>query len=195
MKWAATVLMLPFLLSIAIPARADEPELVNDVVAQVNNDIISRATYLSALRDLHEELKFQMEGKSDTEVQAEYENLKSGVLDSLIDDLLLEQRSKELGFDGDVEAEVNQHMLKVAQESNFKTVEELEKAMRAEGLLPEEARTSLRKQFQHQYVLSREVLQPLVGRGATTEQLDVASRDYLKKLREDAFIKITNIAP
>src|SRR5260221_14406322 len=101
-------------------ARAQEPELVNEIVARVNNDIITRTDYLGALDAFKEELKNQMKGKSDAEITAEFEKLRPTVLDLMIEDMLLEQKAKELSID--VEAEVNQEMLRIMKDSGLKTL-------------------------------------------------------------------------
>ncbi len=162
MKFILTVLTLAFVLAISTSARAQEPELVNEIVARVNNDIITRADYLGAIEAFKDELKRQMQGKSDAEVEAEFEKLKNGVLDYMIDDMLLEQKAKELGID--VEAEVNQQMIQIAKDSNLPNLAALEKAMRDQGIDPENARATLRKKIQQQYVVQREVLQPIYQR-------------------------------
>src|SRR5215831_15225960 len=77
-------LAIGFLLVAAGPARAQEPELVSEIVARINNDIITSADYAQALRDFKEELARQMAGKTDAEINAEYERLKPTVLDILI---------------------------------------------------------------------------------------------------------------
>src|SRR5215813_15402487 len=89
------------LLALVVPAasRAQEPELVSEIVAQVNNDIITRADYLQALRDFKEELARQMTGKTQAEIEQEYAKLKPTVLNLMIEDLLLEQKAKELNID------------------------------------------------------------------------------------------------
>jgi peptidyl-prolyl cis-trans isomerase SurA len=189
------MLTLAFVLAIATPARAEEPEVVNYIVAQVNGDVITRAGYLRELEGLHDELKAQMQGKRDAEVETEYEKLKTGVLDTMIDDLLLKQKAKELGIDEDVEVEVNRRMLQVAQANNLPTMEKLEEELRKDGMNLDDVRATVRKPIQRQRVLELEVLEPLVGRGGTTEQVEAARKEYLKKLREDAFVKITDATP
>jgi peptidyl-prolyl cis-trans isomerase SurA len=131
MKLVVTALALACILGLATAARAQEPELVNEIVARVNNDIITRTDYLASLDSFKEELRRQMQGKSEAEVNAEFEKLKPTVLDMMIEDLLLEQKAKELGID--VEAEVNQQMLQIMKESGLKTLAELEQAMRTGG--------------------------------------------------------------
>src|SRR5438105_11186577 len=141
MRFVVTTLAMAFVLGLATTARAQEPELVNEIVARVNNDIITRTDYMASLDAFKEELRRQMQGKGEAEVNAEFEKLRPTVLDMMIEDLLLEQKAKELGID--VEAEVNQEMLRLMKESGFKTLTELEQAMRTQGVDPENARATL----------------------------------------------------
>jgi len=140
-------------------ARAQEPELVSEIVAQVNNDIITRADYLQALRDFKEELARQMTGKTPTDIEAEYAKLKQTVLNLMIEDLLLEQKAKELNID--VEADVNQQMAAIAKDNGAKNVLEFEDELKKQGIDPEGARASLRKRMQHDAVIQSEVLRPI----------------------------------
>jgi parvulin-like peptidyl-prolyl isomerase len=162
MKFVLTILAFGVIFAIAPPARAQEPELVNEIVARVNNDIITRVDYLNALRDFREELARQMPGKSDAEIDAEFERLKSTVLDVLIDDLLVEQKAKELNLD--VEAEVNQQMAQIAKENNMPNVLALENELKKQNIDPETFRAGIRKRYQQQLVIQREVLSPIYQR-------------------------------
>ena len=179
MKFAVRFLAVAFVLALSTTARAQEPELVNEIVARINNDIITRADYLEAKRAFKEELTRQMQGKSEAEITAEYERLKGNILDYMIDDLLLEQKAKELGIE--VEAEVNQQMLQIAKDNNLKTLAELEKVLREQGIDPETARSSMRKKIQQQYVVQREVLQPIFSRLSEKDR-----REFYEK-HKDAF--------
>lgn len=149
------------LLALSAFAPAQEPELVTEIVARVNNAVITRGDYLGALRDLEEELTRQLreQGRSDADVKAEYDRLKPTVIDLMIDDILLEQKAKELGIE--VEADVNQQMAEIGKQNGFKNVIDFENALKNQGVDPEAARSSLRKRFQQQYVVQREVLQPI----------------------------------
>ncbi|MEK6409873.1 MAG: peptidylprolyl isomerase [Acidobacteriota bacterium] len=162
MKFIITALSIGFVLALATTARAQEPELINEIVARVNNDIVTRADYLNGLRDFKEELVRQMAGKSEAEINAEFERLKSSVLDYIIDDLLLEQKAKELSLD--VEAEVNQRMKEIAAQNGSPNVLAFENELKKQGVDPETARASIRKQLQQQYVIQREVLSPIFQR-------------------------------
>ena len=161
MKFFAATVGIALMLTLGGAARAQEPELVNEIVARVNNDIITRADYLNALEDYKAELgrQLQQAGKSPAEINAELEKLKGTVLDILIEDMLLEQKAKELSID--VEAEVNQQMAEIAKANNFQNVLKFEEALKQQGIDPDGARSSLRKKLLQQYVVQREVLQPI----------------------------------
>src|SRR5687768_8503384 len=112
MKYLITSLVFAALFTLSTTAQAQEPELVTEIVARVNNDIVTRADYLRAVEDFKEEMKRQMKDKSEAEVAAEIQRLLPTVLNFIIENLLLEQKAKELSID--VEAEVNQQMLQIA---------------------------------------------------------------------------------
>jgi len=175
MKFVIVTLGIGLVLALATTARAQEPELVNGIVVRVNNDIITHADYQNALKDFREELTRQMTGKSEAEVNAEYERLKSTVLDYMIDDLLLEQKAKELNID--VEAEVNQRMKEIAAQNGAANVLAFENDLKKQGIDPETARASIRKQLQQQYVIQREVLSPIYQRLSDKDKLDFYTKN------------------
>jgi peptidyl-prolyl cis-trans isomerase SurA len=176
MKYIKTVFLFIFALTFASAARAQEPELVSEIVARINNDIITRADYLEAVRAFREELAQQMrqQGKSDTDIDAEFEKQKDKILDYMIEDLLLEQKARELGLD--VEAEVNQQWSEIVKRNNFKSITDFENALRQQGIDPETARTSIRRSIQQQYVIQREVVQPIFMRLSDKDRKDFYDR-------------------
>lgn len=159
MKLLTTTLAIACLLALSGAARAQEPELINEIVARVNSDIITRADYLNAARDFREELASHMAGKSTAEIDAEFERVKSTVLIYLIENLLMEQKAKELGLD--VEADVNQEMARIAKEQGLPNVITFENELKKQGIDPEIARAQLRKNLLQQYVVQREVISPI----------------------------------
>lgn len=162
MKLVLSFLTVGVLLALAGPARAQEPALVNEIVARVNNDIITLVDYQNALRDFREELARQLQGKSDAEIEAEFEKLKPTVLDLIIDDLLIEQKAKELNLD--VEADVNQQMAQIAKDNGLPNVLAFENELKKQNVEPDTFRASIRKRLQQQLVIQREVLYPIFQR-------------------------------
>ena len=60
-----------------------------------------------------------------------------------------------------MEAEVNQQMAEISKSNGFQNVLKFEEALKAQGIDPEGARASIRKRLLQQYVVQREVLQPI----------------------------------
>jgi parvulin-like peptidyl-prolyl isomerase len=170
-------LAIVFLLASTGPAAAQEPELVSEIVARINNDIITSADYVQALRDFKEELARQMSGKSDAEINAEYDRLKPTVLDILIEDLLLEQKAKELNID--VESDINQEMLALAKQGGFKDVLAFEEELKKQGVDPEGLRIQVGRRLRRDMVLQREVLAPVFQRITDKER-----REFYEKNKE-----------
>lgn len=162
MKFLITVLAIGIVFAGTGSARAQEPTLINEIVARVNNDIITKADYDNALRDFREQLAREMTGKTEAQVNAEFERMKPTILDFMIENLLLEQKAKELNLD--VEAEVNQRMKEIATENGLPNVLAFENELKKQGIDPESARGQIRKQLQQQYVIQREVLSPIFQR-------------------------------
>jgi parvulin-like peptidyl-prolyl isomerase len=153
-----TALAVGFVLVMGTPARAQEPELVNSIVARVNSDNITLADYNNALRDFREQLVREMSGKPEAQINAEYERMKPTILDYMIENVLLEQKAKELNID--VEAEVNQRMKEIATENGLANVIAFENELKKQGVDPESARAQIRKGLQQQYVVQRECCRP-----------------------------------
>src|SRR6266567_2844550 len=177
MKFLITILAIGSVIALATPARAQEPELINGIVARVNSDIITIADYMNALRDFKEQLVREMAGKPEAQINAEYERMKPTVLDYMIENVLLEQKAKELNID--VEAEVNQRMKAIATENGLPNVLAFENELKKQGVDPESARAQIRKGLQQQYVIQREVLSPIFQR-----LNDKDRRDFYEKNKD-----------
>ena len=143
----------------AAPARAQEEgalRVIDEVVAQVNTEVLTLSMVKKEMKNSVEGLKQQ---KKLTEQQAQDEVAKrqNEIIATLINEQVLLQKGKELGFAEDVERDVNKRMLEVAKDANIQTIEELERAMRAEGVVPAEVRQTLRSEIMKNYVLGSEV--------------------------------------
>lgn len=157
----ALALAVPALLAVmGTTARAQEegvPVVLDEPIVQVNNDVIMLSQLKRESREFKEAI---IRGRGLTEEQANQEvAAKQGeIIVSLIDESLLMQMGKENPrVSESVESEVNAEVLRVMRQNNFRTLEELEAAMRAEGVSLSEIRDTLRRQFTRQAVLQSEV--------------------------------------
>ncbi|HEV2884233.1 MAG TPA: peptidyl-prolyl cis-trans isomerase [Pyrinomonadaceae bacterium] len=140
-----------------VPAFAQEGELqvVDEVIAQVNEDVITLSMLKRESKERIESLK--QTGMSEQDATAEVTKRQPELIATLVNEQLLLQRGKELDLAGDIEAEVNRRMLDVAKEQGITTIEKLDAAMRESGLDPTATRQTLRIELMKQAVIQQEV--------------------------------------
>jgi peptidyl-prolyl cis-trans isomerase SurA len=134
-------------------AQESEPVVVDEVVAQVNEGVVTLSRIKREMKDAIEGLVRQ--GKSPEVAKTEVESRQGELIANIINEELILQKGKELGVD--VEADINQRYLQIMKEQNIKTLEALKAEMRKAGIDPEELREAWRKQITRDYVLQREV--------------------------------------
>lgn len=172
MRVIFAVLMAGYAIACVSSALAQDREPINEIVARVNGAIITRAEYVSALRDYKESVEREMPGKSVDQINAEFEKTKSQILDHLIENILLEQKAKELNIN--VEAEVNQWMTEIARDPL------MAKEMQTRGVNVEAVRAKIRKGLLQHHVIQRAVLEPIFQR-----LTDGDKRDFYEKHKEN----------
>jgi len=172
----------------AAPARAQEeapPVVLDEPVAQVDNYVIMHSQLKREKAEFRDVLVKQR-GMTPEQADAEIERKQPEIIFNLINEALLVQKGKEMPrVPEDVEAEVNREVLRVAKQSNIATIEELEDAMRREGLSLADIKETLRRQFMRQAVLQREV-DSKVYFGLTEKEL----RDYYNA-NKTKFVSVT----
>jgi peptidyl-prolyl cis-trans isomerase SurA len=139
-------------MAVAVPGLAQDQHLVDEVVAKVNSEVITRSQYLQAVGDAERDIRQSVGDQA--EAERAWQMFKPHVLDSMIDDILLAQKGQEIGID--VEAQINQQFSRLARENNM-SITEFEEAMRKSGVDPTEARARLRERLMRESVLNQEV--------------------------------------
>lgn len=172
----------------AAPARAQEaaePTVLDEPVAQVDNYVIMSSQLKRENNEFRETLTKQR-GMTPEQADAEIQKRQPEIILNLINEALLVQKGKDTPrLPEEVEAEVNREVLRVARSSNISTIEELEEAMRREGMILADIKETLRRQFMRQAVLRNEV-DAKIYYGLTEKEL----RAYYDAHR-DRFISVT----
>lgn len=122
---------------------------VEDIVARVNDQVISTSDYDRAEQDLEQ----QAQQHQWTEQQL-YEQ-KQTLLRDLIDQQLLLSRGKELDITG--ETELVRQLDEMRKQNHLDSLEDLQKAAEAQGVSWEDFKASLRNRIISQKVISQEV--------------------------------------
>lgn len=136
-------------------AQEGEPVIVDEVIAQVGDGIVT----LSQLkREMRERVQTMVQaGKTEPQATAEVEQHKAELIAILVNEQLLLQKGKELDFTQGVEEEVNKRMLQVAKENGINSMDKLCEAMKQTGMSCDEARQTMRVEIMKQAVLEQEV--------------------------------------
>jgi peptidyl-prolyl cis-trans isomerase SurA len=154
MKKTAFIFFLAYALLFAVLSPADT--VVEEIIARVNNQIITRSEYIRSRDQLKQEVQ-QQDASSADRVFAEKQR---DVLRDLIDQQLLLQKGKDMGITGDTE--LVKRLDEMRKQMNLETMEELEKAAEAQGASYEEFKQNLRNQIVTQRVIGQEVGSKLV---------------------------------
>lgn len=134
-----------------LPGFLSADTVVEEIVARVNNQIISRSAYQHEQQVLTDEAKQQDPTRSD---QVAAEGAKD-VLRGLIDRELLLQKGKDL--DINAETDVIKKLDEMRKQMKLDTMEDLEKAATAQGISFEDFKQNLRTEIITQQVIQREV--------------------------------------
>jgi parvulin-like peptidyl-prolyl isomerase len=135
-------------------AQENDVKPVDEVIARVNAGVIMRSTFEALQREYLEELK-KKGVITPEELEKKFNELKPRILDDLINNQLLAQRAKDLSIN--VEAQVNQLILRLMKENNCDSDKCLEQRMREAGLDIEEFKRIVGENYSRDAVLGQEV--------------------------------------
>jgi peptidyl-prolyl cis-trans isomerase SurA len=137
-------------------ARAQaKAAVVEEIIARVNNDIITQSDYQHADAQLHDEIAHDCQGCPQDKLGAEYKEQQKDLLRGLIDQSLMVQRAKDMGIS--VESDLVKRLDDVRKQNNLGSIEDLEKAVEGSGLAWEDYKTQIRNGMLTQEVIRREV--------------------------------------
>src|SRR5437899_2279863 len=124
-----------------VSAQEGEPVVVDEVIAQVNDGIVTLSQLKREMKERVDTLK--QNGMPEQQAKAEVEKHKAELIATLINEQLLLQKGKELDMTQRVEDEVNKRMLAVAKENGITSMDKLCQAMKEAGLDCEETRRTM----------------------------------------------------
>lgn len=151
MKMMKFALLSSVACMLLLPRSLPADTIVEEIIARVNNEIITRSEYVRSREQLKQEIQQQDPGNADRT----FAEKQRDVLRDLIDQQLLLQKGKDLGITGDTE--LIKRLDEMRKQMNLATMEDLEKAAEAQGASYEEFKQNLRNQIITQRVIGQEV--------------------------------------
>ncbi|MDR3772210.1 MAG: peptidylprolyl isomerase [Terracidiphilus sp.] len=146
---------------------------VEDIVARVNDQIITQSDYDRAMKEMDDEAK--QRGATMQQISETHKDL----LRDLIDRQLWLSKGKELSITG--ETELIKRLDEIRKQYNMETLEDLEKAAKQQGVSFEDFKANIRNQ-----IITQEVMREQVGRrvqftpGEAQRYFDQHKQEYAK---------------
>src|SRR6202522_3756228 len=135
-------------------------KVVEDIIARVNDQIITQSDYDRAAEQLEQEAKQQ------AIPPRELEQKQADLLRDLIDQQLLLSKGKELGITG--ETELIKRLDEIRKQNHLDSLEDLEKAAQQQGVSYEDFKANIRNG-----IITQQVVRDEVGRHISMSPTDV----------------------
>jgi peptidyl-prolyl cis-trans isomerase SurA len=128
-----------------------ESTVIEEIVARVNNAVITRADLTRGQETMEVEVRQQSPGNADAVIKTREPN----VLRDLIDQQLLLQKAQDLGISGDVD--LVKRLDEIRKQMGATSMEDMEKLARQQGVSFEDFKQNMKNNIVTQQVISREV--------------------------------------
>lgn len=185
------IISLIFIFSFAAIAQETEAVVVDEVVVQVNDSVITLSSINRELKNAVEGI-MQQDKKTEAEAKAMVDGKMGQLIANMINEELLFQRGKEMGLEKTVEARINERFLGMMREFNLKSLDELFAAMRRQGVEPDALREDFRKRYTQDEVWRNQV-DSVVYWGSTEKDLKEYYEKNADRFKTPATVTISEI--
>lgn len=136
---------------VVLPMVGSADTVVEEIIARVNNSIITRTEFNRSKEQLKQEAQQQDAANADRI----YNERQKDVLRDLIDQQLLLEKGKDLDITADTE--LIKRLDEMRKQMNLESMEDLEKAATQQGISFEDFKQNMRNQIITQQVIGKEV--------------------------------------
>ncbi len=135
--------VIPMIL-MACPGLLSQARVVDRIVAQVNDEIITLSDVNREMGELRQELATRYAGD---QLEQEVKKAEKLILDELIRQKLLLQKANELGFGANIDLQVTSAIENIRKQNNIKDMQEFERALAQQGMTMVGFRDRIRRQM------------------------------------------------
>ena len=176
--------MLSIVLGVTFMPAFAAGQVVEEIVARVNSQIITLSEFQRSKDQLRDDAKQQDPNNADKL----FSDREKDVLRDLIDQQLLLEKGKDLGITGDTD--LIKRLDQMRKDMKLETMEELEKAATAQGISYEDFKQNMRNQIVTQKVIGEEVGSHL---SITTEEQQKFYDQHKSEMEQPEAIKLSEI--
>lgn len=144
-------LLLSICFLLAMPAGLSADSIVEEIIARVNNQIITRSEFQKE----RDQLKQEVQQQDPSNANRLYAERERDVLRGLIDQNLLLDKGKDMGITADTD--LIKRLDEIRKQMNLESIEDVGKAAEQQGVSFEDFKQNLRNQIITQKVIGEEV--------------------------------------
>jgi peptidyl-prolyl cis-trans isomerase SurA len=162
------------------PATASEGKVIEEIVARVNNEVITRSELEHSKVTAEEDAKQDCQNRcTPAQLKQITEDSQKNALRNLIDQSLLVQRAKDMSIS--VEPDVIKQLDQIRIENKLDSLESLEKAVESQGLNWEDFKNNIRNGLLTKKVISSEVGSHIsIDKEEIQKYYDAHKQDYIR---------------
>ena len=167
-----------------VPAALSAQTVVEEIIARVNNQIITKSEFARSKDQLRDEARQQDANNADKL----YTDKEKDVLRDLIDQQLLLEKGKDLGITGDTD--LIKQLDQMRKDMKLDSMEALEKEAEKQGVSWEDF-----KQTQRNQIITRKVIGEEVGGhlSITNEEAQKFYDEHKSEMEQPEFIRLSEI--
>lgn len=177
--------LLPLVLGLIVTGLRAQ-NVVDEIVARINNSIITRSDLDRGKQQTEDDLK----QRYPSDWQSKWQERQKDVLRDLIDQQLLVDKGKDLGITGDTE--LIKRLNELRQQMGLQTMEDLEKAAHEQGVSYEDFKDQIRNSIITQKVIAQEVGEKIGGH-ITNEEVQAFYNEHKKDLETPEQVRLAEI--
>ena len=171
-------------LGLLLPATLLADTIVEEIVARVNGEVITRSDYQKGREQLMNDVRQEFGAEADQQ----FKKREHDVLRDLIDQQLLLDKGKELGITADTE--LVKRLDEIRKQNNIASMEDMEKSATAQGVNFEDFKQQMRNSIITQQVISQEVGRKI---RITPEEGKEFYEEHKKDLEQPEQIRLSEI--
>jgi peptidyl-prolyl cis-trans isomerase SurA len=176
--------MLSLLIVVCLVPAFAAAQVVEEIVARVNSQIITSSEFLRSKDQLRDDVKQQDAANADKL----FNEREKDILRDLIDQQLLLEKGKDLGITGDTE--LVKRLDQMRKDMKLETMEELEKAATSQGISYEDFKQNMRNSIITQKVMGEEVGSHL---SITTDEQQKFYDEHKNEMEQPESIRLSEI--
>jgi len=169
-------------LALSAPGRSfaqSQPAVVEQIIARVNNQIITMSDYQKQAAGLSQEVQQDCQNCTQQQIASEVADRRKDLLRDMIDQQLLIERAKDM--DISVDTDLVKRLDDVRKQNNLATMEDLEKAVEGQGIVWEDYKNQMRNGLLTQQVIQREVGGRLdIGSDEVKKYYEAHKQEYIR---------------